>query len=494
MIQVILAGYNIDYELIRQMKELADMQAAIRSGERELPVFPSPETYTPETLSAAYARISRYPQPVPELRSIARTEVAKARKSNETIIFGLGHSSVAEHAVFNFDILHLSRLAVEFLERFRLASFTEKSQRYITLDGDFVIPEEIKGTPYESPFIRLIEEQNQAYRNLYDKLLSYMKKKYSDLYQTRNGQRTVEGWAKEDARYTIALATEAQLGMTVNARTLEYMIARARAHPLHEIRQLGQLLYESVHDLAPSIIKYPEPTPYFRELENMYAGKYYDLIKEKMQIKDFHDIKVLSMPESIEDKLMELYRFSCGKVFSSEKTDTHLWELIAQAHSWDSMPRFFESIQFEFEIILSAAAYGQLKRHRMSTQITQPYDPAYGITIPPSIQEIGEEQILLEMAARSEELFYRMHEEFPLVARYILLNAHRRKVYLQMNLRELFHFVRLRSDIHAQWDIRILSQNLSHIIRNKLPHLGILLNGKDQFEKSKEQFIKEIHL
>ena len=38
-----------------------------------------------------------------------------------------------------FDILGCSRLAIEALEWHRLCSYTEKSQRYITLDGDFVV-------------------------------------------------------------------------------------------------------------------------------------------------------------------------------------------------------------------------------------------------------------------------------------------------------------------------------------------------------------------
>ena len=38
---------------------------------------------------------------------------------------------------------------------------------------------------------------------------------------------------------------------------------------------------------------------------------------------------------------------------------------------------------------LSAACFGQLKRHRMSTLNTQPYDIALGVTMPPAIAEAG---------------------------------------------------------------------------------------------------------
>ncbi|MCX5837267.1 MAG: thymidylate synthase (FAD), partial [Deltaproteobacteria bacterium] len=81
--KVILAGHNIDHEIIEEFKSLQ----------------PERQDLTPETVAAAYARISRNPRPVNELRQIARGEVEKARASNRNIVFEMGHSSIAEHAV-----------------------------------------------------------------------------------------------------------------------------------------------------------------------------------------------------------------------------------------------------------------------------------------------------------------------------------------------------------------------------------------------------------
>ena len=118
----------------------------------------------------------------------------------------MGHHSVAEHAVFNLDILGASRYAMEEIEKFRLSSYTKKSQRYITLDKDYVVPEEIKGTPLEKDFVNMIQRQNNAYFELFDKLKTYVFKKYSDLAENPKKHNLLEGWAKEDARYITALA------------------------------------------------------------------------------------------------------------------------------------------------------------------------------------------------------------------------------------------------------------------------------------------------
>jgi thymidylate synthase ThyX len=163
--KVTLAGYNIDSVVIEELKKNS----------------PPRKDITPETLSASYARISRDPRPANELRAIARAEVERARRSNRNIIFKMGHHSVAEHAVFNFDIVGVSRLALEEIEKFRLCSFTEKSQRYIKLKDDFVVPDEVKKAGLKEIFVDMIKAQNALYRKLYDGLKPYIFGKYKDL-------------------------------------------------------------------------------------------------------------------------------------------------------------------------------------------------------------------------------------------------------------------------------------------------------------------------
>src|SRR4030042_77530 len=245
---VILAGHNIDYDIIRE-------SAAERPERQDL---------TPETIAAAYARISRYPRPVNELRRIARGEVEKARASNRIIVFEMGHSSIAEHAVFNLDVLGVSRLLVEEIEKFRLASYTEKSQRYVLLQDDFVIPAEIRQAGLEEDFVAAVRMQNHFYHKLYEKLRPHAFARNPELAADPANKSLLEGWAKEDDRYVLALATETQLGMTVNARNIELMIRRLAACPLAEANEYSRRLYGATRDVAPSLVRYTEPTAHHR--------------------------------------------------------------------------------------------------------------------------------------------------------------------------------------------------------------------------------------
>ena len=67
-------------------------------------------------------------------------------------------------------------------------------------------------------------------------------------------------------------------------------------------------------------------------------------------------------------------------------------------------------------------------------------------------------------------------------AAYILTNAHKRKVLVKMNARELYHFARLRMDRHAQWEIRRLAEKMIGLAREKAPLTMTLATGYDGFD------------
>ncbi|HQP63221.1 MAG TPA: FAD-dependent thymidylate synthase, partial [Candidatus Cloacimonas sp.] len=66
---------------------------------------------------------------------------------------------------------------------------------------------------------------------------------------------------------------------------------------------------------------------------------------------------------------------------------------------------------------------------------------------------------------------------------YFRTNASLVTILAKMNLREIYHFVRLRSDENAQWEIRELSQLMAKQVKNAAPQAGFWLCGKSEFPK-----------
>jgi len=453
-----LAGFNLDADVIEDLKNGKGTNLIL----------------TPETLSAAAARISRDPRPIPELRREARLDVARARERTERIVFGLGHKSVAEHAVFNFDVLDASRLAIEHIEGFRLASYTEKSQRYIRLGEDFVVPTDIDNPDLREEFRQRVLGNFDCYNALVDAIVA-------------SGQD--QKLAGEDARYVCPLATTGQLEMTVNARELEHIIQELLGSPLEEVRDAASQFLKIASGVAHSLIRYVDPTEYTKS-RRRFPDLELGTTKEEQEVTLVRhtaepDVQLVTSLYQRRNWISD-YETCLARVraMSHGEMRNYVLETLEGITEHDDVPRDFEHITFTFEIITSAAAYGQWKRHRMATMDPRPYDLSLGLTIPEAVIRAGQERRLREEAATSEELYNKIKKDYGReVAEYALLNAHRRRILVTLNTREFYAVARLRDDQHAQWDIRNGTRKMLDLASEKAKLVMELACGKDRFKE-----------
>lgn len=147
-----------------------------------------------------------------------------------------GHESVAEHAVFTFQIEGISRACSHQLVRHRIASYSQQSQRYVMVDNDdyFVIPESIKEN--DSDYVQYI---------------SVMK------YLFNECERMIKAGIKlEDARYILPNACCTNITVTMNARELRHFFKlRLCKRAQWEIRELAECMYECVKPIAPVLFE-----------------------------------------------------------------------------------------------------------------------------------------------------------------------------------------------------------------------------------------------
>lgn len=448
-----VAGYNIDKSLIDTL---------------------DPLHATPEVISAAYARISRSKKTVTELREGAINEVEKARKSNNNIIFEMGHSSIAEHVVFNFDLLDVSRYLAEFIQKSRLASFTEKSQRYVTFDSLYIVPKEIS-QKHDEEYRELMDYLFESYNNMYELAKQRLK---DDKFEGR--RRELEGKAKEDARYILPLSTLTQMGMTINARNLEHLLKRLDKSGLDEALQLKEYLYNEVAKIAPSVIKYIDAESYdFNKLSEL-----------KIEDSEF-DNQMISCSSDIDTKILshlyfEEYGGDYQQIYatvsklSNVELEKMYSEIFVSMKGYHLPPKAFEVGEFEFTLDMSSSCFAQLKRHRMSTIIKSPYNQLDGYVIPPQIIDLGLSGEFSTVIKRVNNFAKKVDKN---ALPYVLTNSHKVRVLFKANLREIYHFVRLRSDEHAQWEIQNISNYIMKIVKEHAPLSSKMLGGKSSLFK-----------
>lgn len=149
----------------------------------------------------------------------------------------MGHLSPFEHVSFTFGIDGISRACSHQLVRHRIASYSQKSQRYVSEDMfDYVIPTSIISRLYNEP----------KNREIYEKAMRDCQRSYDYLVE--------HGIPKEDARYVLPNACCTSIVVTMNARSLfNFFTHRCCVRAQWEIRQIANTMLKQVKEVAPHI-------------------------------------------------------------------------------------------------------------------------------------------------------------------------------------------------------------------------------------------------
>ncbi len=77
------------------------------------------------------------------------------------------------------------------------------------------------------------------------------------------------------------------------------------------------------------------------------------------------------------------------------------------------------------------------------------------------------------------DLYHQLASWNPDVASYIVPNGFNRRVLFTLNLRQAFHFCRLRAASTAHFSIRRVAQQIARVIKRIYPLLGTYLDVPD---------------
>ncbi len=142
----------------------------------------------------------------------------------------MGHESPFEHVSFTFGIEGVSRALSHQMVRHRIASYSQKSQRYVNEKNfTYIVPPSISS---KREALASYQEQMEIIRRAYQKL--------SDMVP------------QEDARYILPNACETKLVVTMNVRSLtNFFRLRCCRRAQWEIRRLAEKMLEEVRKIAP---------------------------------------------------------------------------------------------------------------------------------------------------------------------------------------------------------------------------------------------------
>jgi thymidylate synthase ThyX len=412
-----------------------------------------------------------------------RHATEKAIQFMERWVLGFGHSSVAEGAVVGLALEGVSILATKVIENCRLCSFIEKSTRYVSFDNkSFYIDEDLKNSEFYPEIKELLELLFKTYMELHEPVLEYVKK-----VAPKDPKTPLPAWERACAsrrfdavRYLLPICTKTSLGWTVNARQLAHGISKLLSHPLKEMNEIGEMIKVEASKVLPSLLRYADRNNYFVETE-----KSMDEISPAIEIEDGNSepVTLVKGPSDADDIIVAsiLYRYKRQpmskiiekvKQMTKEEKEKILDIYLGKMGRFDYPMRELEHAQFLFDIIIDYGAFRDLQRHRICTQTNQIITTNLGYAVPKDIVDAGGEEKFRKAMEKAKEVYEKVAEKYPLQSQYLLPLGFKKRYICSMNLREIYHLVKLRTIPLAHESYRKIAYLIYEQMKEKYPLLS----------------------
>ncbi|MBE9180685.1 FAD-dependent thymidylate synthase [Oculatella sp. LEGE 06141] len=423
--------------------------------------------------------------------------IQQAEAFYDRVLIGYGDDSVAELGGAHIACEGISNIAAKALEDSRLGiSPLEKSTRYVPFN------QKINGRYryYREPFIMAsshalryeatLDHLFDTYTALTAPLLSWVRT--CTPRDTDTSERAYNSATRAKTfdllRGLLPMATLTNVGLFGNGRAFEYMLVKLAASPHEEVRSLGLAMQQELDQLIPSFVKRAKTERGQQYAQYLSANRDRTAQLTHQQLKPIEptatsfvqlveydadaEIKIVASilyPHS--DLTLERIKEYVRGLSTSEKAEiinTYVGERSTRFHR---PGRAFEETYYTFDVLADLGAYRDLHRHRVLTQERQRYSVRHGYVVPPELEAANLAEPYrkaLDDAAETAEL---IHTDLPDAAQYVVPFAYRVRWRMTLNLREVYHFVELRSSRQGHSTYRAIAQGMYHHIRAVHPTL-----------------------
>lgn len=335
------------------------------------------------------------------------------------------------------------------------------------------------GTEYENTM-------NEIY-DTYSSLTQPMKEFILKKYPMKEGENekafaaTAKARVCDNIRYLLPTATLTNVGVTMNARALEHAIVKLLSNPLEEMNDIGKEMKVEALKITPTLIKFASEDEYLKATIPALEKQSAELLPE-MPVA-VPAVEIVSYDADAEDKLVAALLYKTSnlpykqimakvKTFNNEQKEKVIDESLSRRADFDQPIRELEHIYYTFDILMDYGAFRDIQRHRICTQTNQEVTVINGYEIPPEIIEAGFEDRYRKTMEKAVALYNKIIEKFPKEAQYVVPLGFRKRTLFTWNLRELHHFIPLRSGSKGHVSYRRVAQACWHKLNEIQPLLA----------------------
>lgn len=179
------------------------------------------------------------------------------------MLMDLGHESPLEHVTFTFGIEGISRACSHQLVRHRIASYSQRSQRYVSESGfQYVTPKAIEDADYTKViYDNCMREIDSAYKSLQAMLKQYHRDNtFANLPEPERSNRAAKQ-ANDDARFVLPNACNTSIIVTMNARSLlNFFKLRCCKRAMCEMQEVAINMLKLCKEVAPNLFAKAGPS------------------------------------------------------------------------------------------------------------------------------------------------------------------------------------------------------------------------------------------
>ena len=472
----------------------------------------------PEVVKGAlFARYSRSPKSVRRLfldEFYERPEVGIAAISDQMSQAGVdsdraeslyqrvfteyGDDSVAQLGGVHLACEQASNLLTKVLEWGRIASYLEQSTRYIFYDkklGEryrYHVPPEVVGGPLEAEYRGTLDWVFDTYAGLIDRTQAY----YRELFPQQSGdsdfvyRSTIRAKACDDLRGLLPAATTSNVGIYGSGQAYEMLLLRMRAHPLTEVRAYADLMLTELRKVIPAFLRrvdladrggaWSSYLASTAERMRTIAERFDEPPPERPEVtlvdwdpdgeRKVAAAGLYAATELPDDRLLEI-----GRSLDDGEVGAILEAMIGDRTNRRHKPgRAMERTSYRFDVLCDYGIFRDLQRHRMLTLEWQRLGTIHGFVEPDAMSDVGAAATWHEAMERCAALSARLGEMYgPEVAQYAVPFAFRIRFYMDMNAREAFHLLELRTGQGGHPDYRRVCQTMHRQIADVAGHRRI---------------------
>ncbi|MEX0865674.1 MAG: FAD-dependent thymidylate synthase [Acidimicrobiia bacterium] len=421
----------------------------------------------------------------------------KAEQLYDRMFFDYGDDSVAQLGGAHLACEQASNLLTKVLEWGRLAAYLEQSTRYINYDarlGDgyrYLVPDEIARSGLAVRYNRHMERVFDTYSRMVAEMTNVFEERHPHVEGDPKWvwQSTIRAKACDTVRGLLPVATLSNVGIFASGQAYEMALVRMRSHPLSEARDYADLMLTELRKIIPSFLTRVDLEERGARWSQHLADVRHELEKisdslEATTVPDLGpEVTLTDWDPEAETKIVAAALYAVtelpdtelqamARAMSPERRAEVIAAMVGDRANRRHKPgRAMERTTYRFDVKCDIGAFRDLQRHRLMTLEWQRYSTRLGYDVPHHLADRGLEDEWCSLMDDSGLLYETVRDDLGAeVAQYVVPFAYNIRFVMEMNPREAFHLIELRSGSSGHPAYREVAHRMHHAIRDVAGH------------------------